>query len=58
MTALAEDEHVIDVDNPDANPLVLEESGGSDDLERDLDTTSYEDDIGVDTSFGGVSRPY
>lgn len=58
LPALAEDEQVVDIDDTNADALVLKDGRRGDDFERDLDTTSDEDDVRVLAAVGGEARPY
>ena len=54
---LSEDQEVNNVDDTNANALVTEDGGGSDDLVGDFDTTTNENDVRVHPAFGRILFP-
>jgi hypothetical protein len=57
VTALTEDEQVVDIDNSNAQTGVSEKGGSSHNFESDLDTTADEHDVGIDTVLRRESLP-
>ena len=57
LTRLAENEEIVDVDDSDSDTCISENGSGCDGLKGDFDTTSDENNIGVETLVGGESFP-
>ena len=57
LTSLTEDEEIVNVDDSDSDTGVSEDSSCCNSLESDFNTTTDEDDIGVETAFSRESLP-
>lgn len=57
LSALPEDEQVVDVDNSHSEPLVLEDGRRGDDLEGDLDTAADKNNVRILAAVGRESLP-
>jgi len=58
LTSLAENEEVIDINDSYSNTSVSENGSCCDSLESDFNTTSNQDDIGIETIFRRETLPY